>query len=133
MPGLAQLDRRRAEDFVRRWERLFDGGDYRTMAGYYAEDARLVATQHPTVEGRMAIEHFWRTACHGASAAGVTRRVYLDDLVVSGDLGYMRGFVTIGRGDAPDVTVRYVTVWMRRADGVWRLVEDISTPAPNGR
>ena len=103
------------------------------MAAYYAEDARLVATQHPTVEGRAAIERFWRSACEGATASGITRRVYLDEVEASGDLGYMRGFVTLGRGDAPDTTVRYVTVWKRRADGVWRLVEDISAPAPGAR
>jgi ketosteroid isomerase-like protein len=27
---------------------------------------------------------------------------------------------------------RYLTVWRRGADGVWRCVEDYSTPTPTG-
>src|SRR5690242_21657800 len=97
MAGLATLERREAEEFVRSWQRWFDSGDYQTMAGYYADDARLIATHLPTVPGRAAIEHFWRIACDGARAAGVKRTVHLEKVESAGDLGYMRGTVLLTR------------------------------------
>jgi len=131
MAGLATLERREAEEFVRSWERWFDRGDYQTMAGYYADDARLIATHLPTVTGRAAIEQFWRIACDGARAAGVKRTVHLEKVESAGDLGYMRGTVLLTRPEtAEPATVRYVTLWKRLAAGAWYLIEDISSAAP---
>lgn len=52
----------------------------------------------------------------------------------SGDLGYTRGtneftLPTKG-GGTTKLPGRYLTVWRRGADGVWRCVEDYSTPTP---
>jgi uncharacterized protein (TIGR02246 family) len=130
-PGLAHFDRPAVEQFLREWEALFDRGDHARMAAFYAEDAQLIATQIETVEGRPAIASFWRAACEGARAAGLRRTVRMTDMRCSGALAYIRGEVQLHHGDAPGpVRVRYVTLWTRDDDGVWRLSIDISSAAP---
>jgi len=130
--GLTSLDRGEVERFLREWERLFDAGDHRTMAAYYAEDARLIASQTETLVGRSAIGDFFRVASAGARAAGVRRTVHLDEAESDGALGYLRGTVKLRWPDAPSAAeVRYVTLWKREGDGAWRLAVDISSPRPD--
>ena len=131
--GLMSLDRETLAQFVREWEQLFDEGDHRRMAAFYTEDALLIATQRETEVGRPAIEEFWRTACAGARAAGMSRTVHLDAVESSGELGYLRGIVRLRYAGAADaIRVRYVTVWRREHDGAWRIAVDISSPASIG-
>jgi ketosteroid isomerase-like protein len=129
--GLPDLGRATVDRFLRAWERAFDDGDYRRMAATYTADARLIATQMETIEGRDATEAFWRSACAVARDAGVHRSVALDEVRASDDLGFMRGVVTLrfARG-GPPTRVRYVTIWRRESDGVWRLSVEISSVAP---
>lgn len=130
--ALASFEPHDVQAFARRWEELFDQGDYRSIAATYAEDARLIATGTETIEGRQMIERFWRTACEGARAAGVRRTVHVDEVESAGTLGHMRGTVALRRADAPEpITVRYVTLWRREGDGTWRLTTDISSAAPS--
>jgi len=132
MNGLVSLEPRELDEFVRCWERWFDEGEYERMAGFYAEDARLIATQVATVEGRPAIAQFFRLACEATRAAGVRRRVHIDRAESAGDLGYLRGTVVLSRPGTPEpATIRYVTLWKRQADGAWRIIEDISSAAPS--
>ena len=58
MSRLASLEVDAVCEFIREWEALFDLGDFKSMAEYYAEDATLIATQMPTVRDRPAIEKF---------------------------------------------------------------------------
>ncbi len=117
--------------FVRDWEEWFDAGDYRTMAAHYADDARLVATGTPTVRGRAEVERFLRAAGERVRAAGVRRTVQVEQAECADPVGYMRGTVVLDDTSAPErTTVRYATIWKRHADGIWRLIEDISCVAP---
>lgn len=129
MAGLSSLDLDELRDFPRHWERLFEDGDQRQIAAHYTPDAQLVATGLPTVVGRDAIENFWRLAIERAAAAGLRRTVRLDHVEKSGSLGYMRGFVEV-RGPGVSTVTRYVTVWRREPDGLWRLAVDISCNQP---
>jgi uncharacterized protein (TIGR02246 family) len=129
MSGLANLEGETVREFARYWETAFNEGDYRAAAGYYTHDARLIAAQAETVEGRPAIERFWRAATEGASAAGVRRSVQVEDAGSDGGLGYLRGTVVLARGGQA-TTVRYLTLWQREADDRWRIAVDISSPAP---
>ena len=58
MSRLASLEVDAVCEFIREWEALFNRGDFKSLAEYYAEDATLIATQMPTVRGRPAIEKF---------------------------------------------------------------------------
>jgi uncharacterized protein (TIGR02246 family) len=129
MSGLADLEDETVGDFAHYWETVFNEGDYRAVAAYYTQDARLIATQMETIEGRPAIEQFWRTASEGANAAGVRRTVQVEDAGSDGELGYLRGTVVMDMGERA-ATVRYLTLWKREADGRWRIAVDISSPSP---
>ncbi len=54
---------------------------------------------------------------------------------VEGDTAYETGTnrVTVQAGDAPPVTRtgRYLTVWKRQPDGVWRIRVDAIVPDPS--
>jgi ketosteroid isomerase-like protein len=131
MEGLRSFDTDDVDAFIRDWKRWFDSGDYKTMGAFYAEDARLVATRAPTVRGRAAITEFWRVACGGGRAMQLRRTIQLEQAECDGGLGYMRGTVTLGGPAMSEpVTVRYATLWKRQGDGLWRLIEDISSPGP---
>lgn len=131
MHGLANMQGEAITDFLRDWEALFDHGDSRTIAAYYADDATLIATQTPTVQGRSAIGQFWQRSCEGAKAAGITRKVHKEDFGSDGDLGYIRGTVTLTRdGSQPPIVVRYLTLWKKQPDGAWRISVDISSAMP---
>jgi ketosteroid isomerase-like protein len=129
MAGLSSLDLDELRDFPRYWERLFEDGDQRQIAAHYTPDGQLVATGLPTVVGRDAIESFWRLAIERTAAAGLRRAVRLDHVEKSGSLGYMRGFVEVC-GPGVSTVTRYVTVWRREPDGLWRLAVDISCSQP---
>ncbi len=131
MFGLTSLQGDVVEEFTRYWEAVFNRGDYRAMAGYYAEDAMLIATQLETVAGRPAIERFWQNACKGAKAVQMKRTVRVKDAGSDGDLGYVRGTVVlVVGGEQVPATVRYVTLWKRQPDGAWRIAVDISSASP---
>ena len=130
MSGLGSFDSSSLVGFVREWERLFDSRDYETIGAYYCQDAQLIAAQTRTQQGRQAIERFWRQACAGAEAVGLTRTVGIEDAGSSGALGYLRGNVVLTpRGRSP-VFVRYLTLWVLEADDRWRIRTDISSIQP---
>jgi ketosteroid isomerase-like protein len=61
------------------------------------------------------------------------------DAYVSGDLGYTYGVWKSsrpGEDGKPEVSYgKYVTIWRKQHNGVWRLALDIgnSSPAPEGK
>lgn len=55
------------------------------------------------------------------------------DIAASGDLGWLTGpstFVDRTAPDRPPAYGNYVTIWKRRADGVWRVLIDVGTATP---
>jgi ketosteroid isomerase-like protein len=45
--------------FARSFEGLFDRCDSEGMSEYYTNDARLLAEETASIEGRQAIKNFW--------------------------------------------------------------------------
>ena len=130
MAALATLERQEAERFAREFEDLFYRGDSATMASYYTDDAKLMAQDEETIEGRPAIERFWRFTCEGARTVQMKRAIDVQEVGASGGIGYMRGVVTVRIRTAEErentIVSRYLTLWRRETDGGWRLVVDIS-------
>ena len=69
--ALATLDRQDVDRFARAFEELFDRGDAAAMAGFYAEDAEVMAPQSDVVRGRDAIEAFFEAASAAARRVGM--------------------------------------------------------------
>ena len=128
--ALTSFNRETVEQFTRDFESLFDAGDAEAMASFYAEDAKLIAEDREMIQGRTAIEQFWRIACVGVRAVKASRNITLQEVTTSGKLGYGLGTVTVRisqtDGQERQITFKYATIWRCEADGRWRLVVDIS-------
>lgn len=128
--SLTSLEHEEVERFTHRFEALFNGGDAAGMAAFYTEDARLLAEHADLIQGRDAIEQFWRVAISRARSASAVRTIRLDEVVCSGDLGYALGTVVVRIPSGRELTTKYATIWQRDADGGWRLAVDSSSPNP---
>jgi ketosteroid isomerase-like protein len=127
MYSMTSLDTYSAPEFARDFEDVFYQGDYRGMASAYTEDAKLFAEGGPVVEGRLAIEQFWKHGCERGQLAGMKRSIQIHEVGASGDLGYTQSTVTLQIGSHPEeIVIRGVCVWRREPDGIWRIAHDIS-------
>jgi ketosteroid isomerase-like protein len=101
--------------------------DYAAMAALYTENAMVLPPDGPIVNGRPAIEEFWRSA---ASALGLTDAVLRTrDLEVAGDTAFEVGEADLKVGSG-QVMVKYLVVWVKGGDGNWRLHRDIWNAMP---
>lgn len=109
------------------------GKDVEGVLAFWTDDARVVTASDPTVQGKTAIRGMVE---RGFATPGfhVTWTPVHAEVSSSGDLGYTRGtneFTLPNKsGGTTKLAGRYLTVWRRGADGVWRCVEDYSTPMP---
>lgn len=117
----------------KQWMALYQAGDYTAIPELYTEDAVIMARGRPRMEGRAALRK-----SIGNLAAG--RRVAIDiterELEVRGDVAwFVSDFkVTYTPPDAassPRVEYgRSMLIYLRGADGKWRIHRDMDSPAP---
>jgi len=106
--------------------------DAKAAAALYTEDAVLIPPGEPIVQGRAAIEEYWR----GALESGGIRDVSVEtmDAHSSGSLGYETGsfVLTVNGPDGQPVVDRgrYVELLRRESDGTWRSTHGIWNAAP---
>jgi uncharacterized protein (TIGR02246 family) len=101
-------------------------GDASGLASLYAEDARLLPPNSEMIQGREGIEAFWA----GGFQMGI-KDVMLTtmEVMIMGDMVCEIGKaeVTIqpeGMEVIQDVA-KYVVIWKKATDGVWKLYVDI--------
>ena len=121
------LEAVRAAD--QKFEQAFNRGDAAAVAAMYTPDGAVLPPGAARADGREAIERFWRGAID-AGVGDITLRP--EEVAESGDLAYEVGSATLKprASGAPPVSVKYVVVWRRGQDGVWRLHRDIWNPNP---
>jgi uncharacterized protein (TIGR02246 family) len=103
--------------------RHFNAGDAdRLVREFYAEDARLLPPNLPTIAGRSEIREAFRGFL-AAGMGGLTIDAYEIEVAGSGDLAYGIGAFSLPR-PAPD-RGKFVEVYRRQADGSWRCVADM--------
>ena len=105
-------------------------GDARAIAAMYTEDARLLPPNARVVQGREAVEKFWKETV----AAGVVGiELITVEVDVLGDTLVEQGRSRIlGKAKSIIDEGKYLVVW-KRIDGKWKLHRDIwnsSEPAP---
>jgi len=113
------------------WARAVAAQDQPALLAKYASTARLHMPGAAAVVGRDAIAGFWRRLfpAHkfewSADAAVVA---------ASCDLAYTRGTYRwtppAGANGATVERGKYVALWQRGSDGVWRILEDIWNASP---
>jgi len=128
--AITRFDKQSTEQFDQEFEKTFYEGDYQAMASVYAVGAKLLIEDGDIIAGRQAIEEFWKTACERAKTVRMKRFIRTEEFESSGDLGYRRNTVTLEIPTKESKTVTHViksiTVWKREADGIWRMIQDIS-------
>jgi uncharacterized protein (TIGR02246 family) len=120
-PGRPQPSARQAiQAAVGRYVTASSQGDVETLTSLYADDAVLLPPDHAAIEGRKAIEEFWRQGTDQGLRVKTLR------LEVAGDIGYL-----IGRYNLPATAKeqadsgKYVMCLKRQRDGAWKLTADI--------
>ena len=106
--------------------------DAAKAASLYTEDAVLIPPGESVVEGRAAIEEYWR----GAIESGGVRDVQVETMHAqsSGDIGYEIGSfsltVTGPNGEEVIDRGRYIELLRRGGDGKWYSTAGIWNAAP---
>ena len=118
----------------RAWAALADAnGPVDSVAGYWTSDARVVLPGQPIAAGTTAIREML-AATRSIPSFHISWTP--DSAVVSStcEFGYTYGTNRITAPDSSGVLRtmegRYLTLWRKAPDGVWRCVYDISNEGP---
>lgn len=103
---------------------------YADVAALYTDNAKLLAPDAPIVAGRGAIETFWREAASASGIVGAMLKTL--DLEVAADTAYEVGEATLTLSAGQGPTVKYLVVWKRGDDDMWRIHRDIWNAKPAG-
>lgn len=104
----------------------YNAGDAKGVAAKYTEDAALLPPDGKRVDGQEAIATFWKGAMDGGLKNLTLKSVEVDSRE---DLAFEVGAFTLdapGEGGAmTTVAGKYIVVWKKGDDGIWRLHRDI--------
>ncbi|WP_412069847.1 YybH family protein [Rubrivirga sp. IMCC43871] len=106
-------------------------GDIDALVAVYAEDGIAAPGGRDFIRGYEALRAFW-TLPEGRV---VTRhQAVAEELRIAGDLcydwGYYEGEMEIDGEARPAFRGKYLIVWQRDADGVWRIAHDMWNSLP---
>ena len=104
--------------------------DLDKVVAFYANDASLFDPDAPVVNGTTAIKTAWKPWLEDKNLS-LTFASDKVEVAKSGDLGYSQGTMTMTMTDPKTKKVltekgKYVTVFMKQADGSWKAVADIA-------
>ena len=117
---------------ARRFSQAYMDGDIDTLVGIYTEDGIAAPGGRDFIQGRAALRQYWqlpegRTVSHHKTTS--------EELIVSGDYaydwGYYEGAAGPTGGEQRPFRGKYVIVWRRDADGVWRMLQDMWNSLPS--
>jgi uncharacterized protein (TIGR02246 family) len=113
-------DRSQIEASAETWRLAALRGDAQGMAAMYARDAVLLPPNAQPVRGRVGIEDWFADEPRFEDLRTVRLEVEGD-----GDLAYVWGtwsrVLMVGEGSSVPDRGKYLEIWRRREDGVWRI------------
>ena len=130
---LETLDLPEVERLAAEFDQLFKRCDAAAMAAFFADDAQIMAPDAELVQGRQAIEGFWKAVSEAAREAGMQRTVTVRQSAAVGNLGYVLTTSTPempSDGQTVTRTFNHLSVW-KAADGIWRVVAEAAAPTPS--
>lgn len=119
------MSRAGIETLNQEFGKAFSNQDARAVAGFYAQDAKLLAPGAPLIDGQAGIEAFLQQMfASGARGLELNTLDVLeaDDLAV--EVGRYMMTIQPPGGDVMRDVGKYVAVWRRQADGGLKLVVD---------
>jgi uncharacterized protein (TIGR02246 family) len=130
-PARRQADAQALRDgevaaFAKDW----GGKDADRIAAHYADDGNVMVPNAPTMAGKDAIGKGMKDALADPNWSLALQPVQVE-VSRGGDLGYARGtYVLTATDPASKKAVtekgRFVTIFRKEADGVWKAIEDIN-------
>ena len=116
------------------WEKAYNGGDAKSVAALYAEDALLLPPGAPGVSGRAAIQAFVTKDIASPKAGEAVFVINpKTDVGVSGNMGWESGMYKVTVKGAVVETGKFLSV-SRKQDGKWLYIRDTwnadAPPAP---
>ncbi|MEJ7758438.1 MAG: serine hydrolase [Gemmatimonadaceae bacterium] len=102
----------------------FQRGDPLAVAAHYTDDARIIGPRGAAVEGREAINAYWK----GFPSQGRTWKLEALDVGGTRDLVYQYGRSTISGGIGSQ-SVAWIGIWRRQANGQLKLAVDYWVPS----
>ena len=105
----------------------FNQANAAAIAVHFAPDALLLAPDKPTLIGKVAVQNYYQQIFDEYRP---NLKSYYEEVKVSGDLGYGRGFAEVlltPRQGGPTVksTAKYINIMRRDTDGKWTTTHDI--------
>lgn len=128
-PDTHDADVKAIKDVEATWVQNFATKDADKIATVYTDDASVLITDMPVINGMAAIKAALKpmVADKGFSITFSSDKV---DVAKSGDLGYSQGTYSMTSTSPKSKKVfsekgKYVTVFKKQADGSWKAVSDI--------
>jgi uncharacterized protein (TIGR02246 family) len=105
----------------------YNRGDVLAVAMYYAEDAIVMPPDSDSVNGRTAIEAFWKS---GHDAGYKNMKLEITDVQSDATFAVETGKAWLdvqpaGQASAKTEGFKYVVVWKKQKDGSWKIIRDI--------
>jgi ketosteroid isomerase-like protein len=114
-------------DLDAQWSKAAAARDVDAAVSYYSDDTSLLAPNAPAVSDKQSIRAAW-AALLGPDSS-LSWQASKVDVARSGDLAYVMGVYQMttkdARGNFTTDRGKYVEVWKKQADGVWKTVADI--------
>lgn len=117
---MAQRDPDAADRLESAWTTAYNAGDAVKLAALYDKDAVLSTRPSGSVEGKDAIEFFWKNDFGGGKP---TTKLEMTDAYMAGDLAHLEGEYEVA--DKGKVTKgHYVQLWKQDGDD-WRIHREV--------
>ena len=128
-------------DLDAKWSAAAGAKDVDKTVSYYSDDAVVMPPNAPSATTRETIRSAWKEMLTTPGAA-ISWKATKVEVAKSGDLAYVSGTYEETTTDASGKSAKghgkYVEVWKKQADGIWKVVADIwnsdlpaSAPAPS--
>ncbi len=104
------------EALIDRYIEAYNRGDSEALTALYAEDGKIFTADGRRIQGRPAIEKFWRFE---QRREGRRLRLMPVEQESSGGIGYVIGNYSLSR---PNESGRFTICVKRGEDGAWRIV-----------
>jgi uncharacterized protein (TIGR02246 family) len=134
-PDTHDADVQALKDTDAAWSKVMGAKDFEKSMSYYADDASLLISNAPAINGKDAIRAAMKPMFDDPSFA-LAFQASRVEVAKSGDLGYTQGAYTMTLTDPKTKKPftdkgKYLTAFKKQADGTWKAVADmVSSDVP---